>query len=247
MPLLCGLAALVISACSDDESSPLLGKSYLLESSEGFKPVGDSGVRLTFTQDGAFGLRAGCNGMSGEFSVEGGRLLAKNLSATTIGCDVVLHQQDEWLAAFMESRPELTLDGDRLTLQNEEATLNFLDREVANPDRSLVGTSWTVTTLITGEVAEGSVIDPPPTLLFTDKGELEIFTSCNEGSGRYEQNGDTLTLSQLQYTDQACSDVQGRFDRHIQAVLTNGEVNFVLDEQTLDLTRGQQGLGAFAP
>jgi heat shock protein HslJ len=203
-------------------------------------------IRLSFPEKSTLGLYAGCNHLAGDFSIEDERLVSAGLGTTDIGCQAELHAQDEWLSAFIEAGPRLALKGDRLTLEGKDATLEFLDREIASPDRPLVGTDWEVDTFIKNGGAGNFPLARPPTLRFDAQGKVQVFTGCNEGSGSYEQKGERLVFSAIQYTEKACADAAG-VEEHVQAVVSDGEVSIEIEELRLTLMRGELGLGAVAP
>lgn len=232
----------------DGPSSPeLSGRSFLLQSSEGYTPVEDTTIRIYF-EDDQFGFNAGCNSHSGTYSLCDGKLCVENLSSTAIGCAAELHDQDNWLAAFVTSEPELVLDGDTLTLTGDDATLVFLDREVADPDRPLTGRTWTIDTLIEGSAASGGFSDIAPTVQFDEDETFEVFTSCNTGEGSYAVEGQELVLSDVAYTEIACPSDQAQMaEAHIQSVLIDGTVTWEIEAARLTLMRGDLGLSATTP
>jgi len=238
---------LLCTSCDSGSSGPSLdGRDFLLESSEGFEPLSGSTVRLSF-DDGELRFSAGCNSSSGPYELRDGHLIVESLGSTEIGCDAGRHAQDLWLGMFMTSEPLLVLEGDELTLTNPEASLVFLDREVADPDRPLVETPWTVDTFIDGGAASNFPGPSSPTLLFAEDGSLEIDTTCNTGSGRYSTSGDQLTLSDVAYTDKACSGAAASIDAEVQAFLNNGTFGFQIEAARLTLRRGDSGLSATTP
>lgn len=217
---------------------------YVLESSEGFTPVLGTEVRITF-EDGRFGFGAGCNGHGGSYEVQGGRLVVSDLASTDIGCATELHEQDSWLATFFTSMPLVTVDGSRVTLTGDDATLVFLDREVVDPDRTLAGHLWTIDTLISGGAASNVPTSRAPTVQFNEDGTLRVDTSCNTGGGRYVVDGNTHALSELAYTEAGCD--APIVESQIQAVLSDGTLSFSIDANRLSLDRGDIGLRATTP
>jgi len=227
-----------------DPDTGLQDGEYVLESSEGFTPVSGTNVSISF-EDGRFGFSAGCNGHGGSYEVQSGRLVVSDLASTDIGCDTELHEQDNWLATFFSSMPLITVDGPRLTFTSDDATLVFLDREVVDPDRTLAGHLWTIDTLIGGGAASNVPTSRAPTVQFNQDGTLHVDTSCNTGGGRYAVDGNTLTLTELAYTEAGCDVpvIEGR----IQAVLSDGTLSFSIDANRLSLDRGDIGLRATTP
>jgi heat shock protein HslJ len=239
----------VIAACSDPAAgdgvqSQLVGRTFLLQSSEGFTPVANTTVRVNFEQT-QFGFYAGCNSHSGEYSVCGEELCVEDLGSTEIGCTPELHAQDQWLASFMTARPGLRLDGAGLILSGADATLEFLEREVADPDRALTGGVWNIDTFIAGGAASNFPLQVPPTLNFEADGNLGIFTTCNTGGGEYLQLGQELSLSGIAYTEEGCgASGSAAADAHIQQVLSDGTLALEIEANRLTLMRGELGLSA---
>jgi heat shock protein HslJ len=237
-----------LAACGDDAPAEenLDGRSFLLESSEGFDPIAGATVRLSF-QDGSLSFSAGCNSHGGDYVVRDGVLIVEGLGNTDIGCDAARHAQDMQLAEFITSMPQLRLDENQLTLTGPEITLVFLDREVADPDRPLANTEWAIDTFIEGGAARGGVpIASAPTLRFEDDGSWQVDTTCNTGTGRYEADGEELVLSSVTYTAASCSGASAAADAHIQKVLRDGMLTHEIEADRLRLMRGSVGLSARA-
>jgi heat shock protein HslJ len=235
-----------LASCEESQTteSMLADRAFLLDTSEGFEPAAGSNVRLAFGEK-ELSLYAGCNHHSGAFSVRGDRLVVDGLSSTEMGCGAELHEQDSWLAQFITSSPLFALDGDRLALTGASATLMFLDREVADPDRPLVGPTWSVDTFITGDAASNLPLSVTPTVTFDASGGVAISAVCVTGSGAYTVLGSELALSGVTYTGQACNDSGAQTaDEHIRSVLADGTVTFEIEAARMTLRRGNVGIGA---
>ena len=80
----------------------------------------------------------------------------------------------------------IDLAGDHLTLSTADATLVFLDREVADPDRPLAGVTWSIDTMIDDGSASSMVAGvATPTMEFGADGSFRVFTTCTTGEGSY--------------------------------------------------------------
>lgn len=223
------------------------GRDFLLRSAQGYTQVAGTTLRVSF-DDGQLSLSAGCNTVFGAYSLCDGRLCVSDLGTTDIGCDAERHAQDEWLADFLSASPLLDVAGAALTLQGADATLELLDREVADPDRPLTGRLWRVDTFFQGGAASGFPLTIPPTVEFGSDGQLAVFDACNEGDGTYTRSGQTLTLSPIGFTEVAC---RGEAERQVSArmhelFLPGGELTFQIEANRLTLMRGTFGLGALA-
>jgi heat shock protein HslJ len=171
-------------------------------------------------------------------------LCVSGLGSTDIGCELPLQQQDQWLAAFLTSSPAVDQRGAQLTLAGTDATLEFLDREVANPDRALIGPTWTVDTLIEGGAASSVPTSEPPTLVFGADGSVAVFSGCNTGNGDYTVDGQSVVLSNIGYSERACEGPAGQVEAHVQRVMGRGELTVEIEAARITLQRGDVGLAA---
>jgi heat shock protein HslJ len=222
----------------------LAGLDFLLESARGYTPVAGTTMRLSF-RESELSFSAGCNGHFGSYSLCGRKLCVSQLGSTEMGCDPALNAQDTWLSSFFLATPGLTQAGAALTLEGTDATLEFLDREVANPDRPLAGRTWAIDTLISNGAASNVPSPTTPTLQFGADGSLSVFTTCNTGTGSYTRSSQTLALSAVAYTEGACgTGGNATIQAGIQSVIQAGEVTFEIEATRLTIMRGTLGLAA---
>lgn len=262
------LAVVVPAACGDDEplatddgttgpGGAALAEEYLsVEVSEDgtAHPLVD-GTTITLRFDGdRLGASLGCNRLGAPYEIDGDRLVVQEISMTEMGCDPERHAQDQWFAELLQSSPALTLDGDRLILTADGTAVVLVDREVAEPDASLVGTTWEATGFADGQEPEDSAmsfgVEQPGIVRFEDDGFITGRDGCNgfgyavspgepaEGR-RYEASGDRLVFSGERVTElQACPDL-AEYTERFWAALT-GTVTWSIDADTLTLV-GEDG------
>jgi len=231
----------------DNQDSGLIDRQFLLDSSTGFTPVEGTTVSLTFRGGEIFSMSAGCNTWSGSFAVEDGLLTVVGDGMTEIGCDMALHQQDEWLVVFLSSSPELNLDGDYLTLSTNDAELVFLDSEVATPDLDLVGQTWVVDTFIENEAATAYNLESDPTVTFSGDGTFSMFGGCNEASGEYTVSGADITFSTVVSSAMECMDSSiQEVEMLMFSVFSDGTSSYEIDASRLTVERGSNGISALA-
>jgi heat shock protein HslJ len=218
------------------------GMQFLLERSENLALVPGSKLTLSFREkELSFG--ANCNGHFGAYELRDGSLIIDGFASTTRACGPELEGQDQRIAAFFSSRPLIARNGDLLTFTGAEAVLTFIDREVADPDRPLVGTPWTVDTYIDGDFASNVVLPDDPTLAFGSDGKLRFYTACNAGEVDYVVTGRTLTFSNLGHHEAGCPGASAaEAERHVLAVLAPGTATFEIDAQRLTIRRDKLGL-----
>ncbi len=204
--------------------------------------VAGSRITLTFTDD-AVSAQAGCNTMGGSASVTDGRLVVDGpLMSTEMACDPALMAQDTWLADLLSADPAVTVDGDELVLTSGGTVITLLDREVADPDRDLVGTAWTLDGIIAGDAVSSVPAGVTSTLRITADGRLEVQTGCNSGGADVTVGTDSLTIGPVLLTQMACSGAAGEVEAAVLAVVQQGTVEYAVDGPALTLTRGDAGL-----
>lgn len=205
--------------------------------------VAGTSLRIGF-DEGRLSASAGCNSMSGGYRIDGGRLVTDGLAMTEMGCDAARHDQDEWFADFLGSRPQVRLSGDDLTLEGGGTVIRLLDRETAEPDLPLTGTTWTVDSIITGETVSSVPAGVVATIVIAENGRVTIGTGCNEGAGSVVIESDTLRFGDLVVTKRACEGPAGAMEEHVLAVLGADVVAYEIEAARLSLTAGNRGLVA---
>lgn len=240
------LVAVVAAACSAGggasgaSSAPagLAGRTFLSTAIAGRALVAGSAVRLQF-KDGTVTASAGCNTMGAGYTVDAGVLHVGQVSSTEMACDPPLMAQDTWLAGFLAGAG-VTLDGDTLTLSNTGVVLTLLDRVVADPDRPLEGTRWTVDGMITGG-AVSSVPQGVTAAITFQSGRVSVDAGCNSGGADVTITATTITFGPLVKTDMACDAAKMGVEAAVVAVL-QGEIGYSVQASTLTLTAGGRGL-----
>lgn len=243
------LAALV-AACGDDGSpvasgaADLDGRQFVLTAASGFERVAGTTVSIRF-DDGNVGADAGCNSIGGPYRLDGSTLVVEGLAMTEIGCDPDRHAQDDALAELLTEQPTVTLDGDRLVIETSATRLELLDREVADPDRPLVGPTWTLDTIITGEAASTVPGESTFTIRFDRDSSAIVVAGCNDAAVPYDSGpGDFPSAGEIQLgpatssTDRTCPEAE----RHLLEVLS-GEITYEIDVDRLTITNGDLGAG----
>jgi heat shock protein HslJ len=242
--LLIALSLCTLTACDagssrgDALASQLDEHEFLSRSVEGHELVEGTEIRISF-RDGEISAYAGCNHMSGSFTLEGNVLRLTGLGSTEIGCEAELHAQDEWLQELLSGSPTLTFDDPELTIETEDATLHLVDREVGSPDRTLVGTHWVGNGTGDGQAVSFGPGSGSVTVDFAEDDTLAVFTSCQSGEGSFTATGSTIELDDLGYNDEPCENpgFEG-LAAQVRFVLESGaSVSFEIEEANLTLER----------
>jgi len=203
-------------------------------------------ITLEFRSD-VLSASSGCNGTGGSYSLDGDHLTMGDLSSTAMACaEPGLMEQDAWFSALLESGPTLVLAGDQLTMTSGDTVIVFVDRETADPDRPLIGTAWTLESIISGQTASSVPIGVTATLSIPNAGTI-TWQACNRSGGRVESmDTSTFTVGDGDSTLMACPGPAGDVDRAMNAVL-KGAVSYETEGPVLRLRNGDHGLDFRAP
>jgi heat shock protein HslJ len=204
--------------------------------------VNGTHIRIGFSTDDMLAANAGCNHFGARYRLDSGVLVLTAGAMTEMGCEPALAAQDEWLFALLGAQPLVALDGDELVLQEADTVITLLDREVADPDLPLIGPVWTVTSVLSGDVASSLPEDVTATLVFTEEGLVMVDTGCNSGSGAAAVLADTIRFGDIALTRIACEGPVADLERTILAILSADVVRYQIDARSLELSIGDLGL-----
>ena len=157
------------------------------------------------------------------------------MASTAMGCEAPLMQQDEWLVDLLEDA-RIALAGDTLTLDNGQIRLTLLDREVASPDKPLVGTKWVLDSIVDGGAVSSVPAGVTASMRIVD-GQLELDAGCNGGGGPVAVTDDTLEFGPLMLTKRACQAGPSSVEQAVTTVLS-GTVSYTIDADLLTIDAG---------
>jgi heat shock protein HslJ len=214
------------------------GKTYLSTAVQGATLVSGTRIRLAF-KDGSVSAGGGCNAIGGAYTITGGRLVVSQIMTTEMGCAQPLMAQDAWLAALLGGS-DVTLAGDTLTLTSGKVTLTLVDREVADPDRPIEGTTWILDGIVSGDTASSVPAGVTASIQITD-GRMAINSGCNSGSATVTVAADTLTFGPIALTKMACQPAAMSVEQSVVSTLT-GTVRYTIEADALTIDAGSAGL-----
>ena len=244
------VAALATTACSRATPAAAPGAwpadrtFYSTGVTEGAQPrplVPGTRIELRFFADGRLDAQAGCNHLGGEGRIEDGRLVLGDLSMTEMGCDPERMRQDTWLSTFLGSRPEWALAANVLRLRGPAVEIVLADRQVADPDRALVGQRWVVDTIITDTAASSVPAGVQAFLTFAGDGSVLGHTGCRAIRGRATVTATTIRFSSVGGLDGHCTGAAALLHDAVAAVL-GGEVTYRIEGPLLTLTTATGGV-----
>ena len=239
------ILALLLSGCSllSSGASDSLDGEWLLQAgtNQGQAVPIVAGSKITLKIDGTqAGGSAACNIYGGTIQVNGASIVISALSMTEMACqENVMASESAYLAAL----PRVTTaarNGDRLVLTGPEVELRFtLVPPVANAN--LVGTTWILESLISGE-AVSSTVGERVTLELSGNGRIAASTGCRDVTGTYAVADGQVQVTLDPYDLIGCSDELATQDAHILDVLSNG-FGITVEGDRLTVMAGDKGIG----
>ncbi len=187
----------------------------------------------------------GCNRYSGSGRLDGDEVTMSQIAVTGMACmeDGVMEAEAAYLAA-LTTVDRWSVEGDTLTLSGPEAELEFT-RMAPVPDAPLVGTTWQLAELISGDGPDAAVssVWREAELVLGADGRLSGSTGCNRMMGGFELDGEVLVLGPLATTRMACTDDgAAEQERQVLGVLDAGPLTVELAGDRLVL-RAADGSG----
>jgi heat shock protein HslJ len=232
-------------APSGDLAALLAGKAYLSQSTTGITLAPGAVLRISF-DDGRISVSGGCNGMGGDVTFDGDAMTVGPMISTMMACDQPLMDQDSAVQAFLTAGTTVAVDGDTLvltgTFDGADASITLLDREVADPDRPLTGTAWTVTGVISSDAISSGWGSAVATLTIVDD-QAQVNTGCNRGMATVtvDEAAGTIAFGPLALTKMMCDDDAMRLEQEVSRVLT-GTATYLIEAGSLTLMNGTDGL-----
>jgi heat shock protein HslJ len=201
------LTALTLSACQAQASNPLEGTSWILVELNG-KPV-LSGTTVTLDLNGSTLTGTdGCNHMGGSYtSTDDSFSVGEDLMSTLMACEgAIMTQAGEYNEALRQAN-SYQLAGDQLSLLDADGKILAV---FSAQSQELAGSSWLASYVNTGEsngvVSSSSIMAAQQTLMFDNEGKISGNAGCNNYFGTYRADGNSLTFSEISFTEMFCGD-----------------------------------------
>lgn len=132
--VLLGASVAIVGCGGGDEGAPggaeLRDRTFVsTKDRSGAGSAFSAPVTVWFEGERRLSWKADCNTAGADVEITADRLIVGQIMSTEIGCPGRPAEQDRDLAAFFESDPRWSLDGDRLILSSDsvEVTLNAAD------------------------------------------------------------------------------------------------------------------------
>jgi len=176
-------------------------------------------VTLVLDGDDVFGISA-CNHYGGTVTRRDDQVSFGQLGGTDMACmpRAAMDLERDYLTA-MAGITSADRNGDSLVLSGGGTTLTFAF-EPPPPTADLVGTTWVLDSLITGDAA--SSVTGQPTLLLRADGTVSGSTGCRTFEGAWTERGAQLDLPEFAMSEETCSPALAAQDDHVVSVLGDG-------------------------
>jgi heat shock protein HslJ len=211
------LTTLAFVACADagdgsgstgTDPGDLVGHGWTLDQASIAALAGQvpSGAVVTLTfEDGQASGRAACNSYGGAYDAgDDGSLSFDGFAVTEMACEPELMSLESTYLEALGAVTGFHVDGN-LTLHGDGIDLTF-EEEVPPVALPLVGTTWALTTIASGDAVSSVLNGTEVSAEFTADGTVSGSAGCNRYSGSYTWTGDQLSFSPLSSTKMACAD-----------------------------------------
>jgi len=171
-------------------------------------PIPGSEITAVFSPTHLSGT-SGCNRYGSPYDTNGSSIQISEIAATAMDCPTPLMEQE---AQFLEALPQATtfsVTEDELVMETAVSTLTFRKLQPL----PLEGTSWHLAGIAQDGVVIETWMDEGITAVFAN-GTLSGKTGCNDYSGSYRQDGDSVALSEIGSSKIFCDDERNQ--REIQ-------------------------------
>ncbi len=185
--------------------------NWVLTELKGQAPLDDTTITATFDANGEVSGSGGCNVYGLTFAVEGDALkLASPPRTTMMACEPdVMTQETAFLAAMGDVR-NLSASDTKLDLKDASgATVLSFTAGI----RSLAGTSWKATGILSGGGVSSLVEGTDVTLEIAADGAVSGSAGCNRFTGKATLGEGTIAFGPLASTMMACVEPAGAMEQ----------------------------------
>lgn len=238
------LAMVLLTACassgspgaSPSPSAPALaGTSWVVTQIKGNPTVATKQPTMQFA-DGRVAGNASCNGYTGDFSQTGSELHIGPVAQTAMACaDDALNKQEQAFNAALGEVKGLRANGAGVELLtgSGDVALTLATAPVPS-NKPLVGTTWTLSGIVTDNAVSSPVAGTTVTMTFTDKALSG--KACNTFRGPVSVTGASIEVGPLASTKMACAnEAEGKQETTVLAVL-DASITYTIEGDTLTLT-----------
>jgi len=187
---------------------------------------------LEFLADGTVQIKADCNDATSNVTIDGNSITFAPGPMTLAECEPG-SLYDDYLAKLGDVVSYVFDEDGNLVLNLKMDAGNMIlgrSNEAAN---ELEGTSWVLSGILGGEVANTTENDGEITAIFQN-GQMSGSAGCNNYFASYETDGSSLTLGPIGSTKMACDEARNQREMEFLATL-DGVTGYNIAGDTLEL------------
>ncbi|MFF3291931.1 META domain-containing protein [Streptomyces sp. NPDC003023] len=248
------LAVLALAACGTESGSgggggasvqpdvPLSGVHWSVDSItvDGRRTEAPTDAHVEITDKGRAQGNYGCNHFGADVKIEGDTVTVGPGEMTEMACEEKIQGFEDALRAAFSGKLKAKLTDGRLILTTEKGDTIALTSEPSTP---LVGTKWSVNSLVTGETVASlpAGAENKAHLTFGKDGSVTGSLGCNRFTSTAEITEDSIAFGRLASTRKLCEGPEMDLERKLVKIL-DGTVKYELNHRSLTLT-GADGEG----
>ncbi|MFG3496246.1 META domain-containing protein [Streptomyces sp. NPDC047928] len=177
----------------------------------------------------------GCNHFTAEADIEGDTVTVGTTTMTEMACDGPVQNFEDALRETFSGRLTGAVKDGVLTLTAADGDTITLSEQ---PPAPLVGTVWSIDSLLSGETAMSlpAGTEGRAYLTIGDDGSARGNLGCNTFTSTVKTKGDTMTLGRLATTRKMCEGPGMELERSLLKTLNAGTVTYDLDHRQLTVT-----------
>jgi heat shock protein HslJ len=197
---------------------------------------------LTFNEDGTISGTSGCNGLGGDYTVDGDQITFGEFVSTLMACEDPIMAQEDAAHKVMTDTAMYKIEGNTLTITNNDMVLVLTKGTFSTEEPSAPATlsgAWKLTSYGTADTLSSALADVEAGLTFNDDGTVTGNSGCNEFGGGYTVEGDQITFDEIVSTLKLCDEPLMGQEEAMQQVLTE-TATYQLDGNTLTITNNDR-------
>uniref|UniRef100_A0A7S2MEG6 DUF306 domain-containing protein n=1 Tax=Helicotheca tamesis TaxID=374047 RepID=A0A7S2MEG6_9STRA len=228
-----------IEKCSSSFPDTLEGRCFssirVMEGDDERELIPDTHIDLCFEEEGNIRAYTGCNNMGSTCTLDDDDHLDCDFIFTSMMyCGEDFEDQDSFVSSFLESKPLIVLDGNNLGMSSGDTVISFLDKEEADPDRTLMGTEWRVEGFVLPKAYMSISLEFGAWALFGDDSIMSWFDGCNTNKRSFSILNGLINFGPLEGEPLDCDDdTNSRYAGFFNAMFLTEDATYTIDGPSL--------------
>ena len=189
-------------------------------------------------QDGRYSANAGCNTISGEYTIwNSNEITFWDAAMTMMLCDQETMKNEQDLQSFLISVDSFEYSDETLTLQSQTDSMEFSAAQMA----SLTDTKWKLNSMLINSGIVSNALFSDGFIEFTQDGEISGNALCNNFFGEFTENENSLEIGTLGSTKKMCPEEVNSYETQILADIQNVS-KYEISRNTLTLSNSDDSV-----